>query len=224
MDRIDDLTADVFNFLIQLRRLDANAQPPPETVLQRLRTLIDTMGKRAADLGFSREDVLEITYAIVALADEAAIFAGGNLRQYWMQRPLALQYFNEAVAGENFFTRVNALRQDPRRIDAVRVYYTCLVLGFQGKYRVRGGEAELAAIMDQLAGDLARAGLTGPELLSIHGDRPAGEIRTRSRADLPIVGLAAAAVVISLVLYVGLRISLSNEVSTVVNRIAQFVH
>ena len=26
MDRIDDLTADVFNFLIQLRRLDANAQ------------------------------------------------------------------------------------------------------------------------------------------------------------------------------------------------------
>jgi type VI secretion system protein ImpK len=224
MDRIDDLTADVFNFLIQLRRLDANAQPPPETVLQRLRTLIDTMGKRAADLGFSREDVLEITYAIVALADEAAIYAGGNLRQYWMQRPLQLQYFNENVAGENFFARVMALRQDPRRIDAVRVYYTCLVLGFQGKYRVRGGEAELAAIMDQLAGDLSRAGLLGPELLSVHGDRPANEVRTRARADLPIVGLAAAAVAISLVLYVGLRISLGNEVSTVLNRIAQFVH
>lgn len=224
MDRIDDLTADVFNFLIQLRRLDANAQPPPETVLQRLRTLIDTMGKRAGDLGLSREDVLEITYAIVALADEAAIFAGGNLRQYWMQRPLALQYFNEAVAGENFFNRVNALRQDPRRIDVVRVYYTCLVLGFQGKYRVRGGEAELAAVMDQLAGDLSRAGLLGPELLSVHGDRPAGEVRTRTRADLPVVGLAAAAVVISLVLYVGLRISLSGEVNTVLNRIAQFVH
>jgi type VI secretion system protein ImpK len=224
MDRIDDLTADVFNFLIQLRRLDANAQPPPETVLQRLRTLIDTMGKRAADLGFSREDVLEITYAIVALADEAAIFAGGALRQFWMQRPLALQYFNEAVAGENFFNRVVALRQDPRRVEVVRVYYTCLVLGFQGKYRVRGGEAELAAIMDQLAGDLSRAGLLGPELLSVHGDRPAGEVRTRTRADLPVVGLAAAAVVISLVLYVGLRISLGNEVSTVLNRIAQFVH
>jgi type VI protein secretion system component VasF len=89
---------------------------------------------------------------------------------------------------------------------------------------VRGGEAELAAIMDQLAGDLSRAGLLGPELLSVHGDRPAGEVRTRSRADLPVVGLAAAAVVISLVLYVGLRISLSGEVSTVLNRIAQFVH
>jgi len=49
-------------------------------------------------------------------------------------------------------------------------------------------------------------------------------VRTRSRADLPVVGLAAAAVVISLVLYVGLRISLSGEVSTVLNRIAQFVH
>lgn len=224
MDKIDELTSDVFNFLIQLRRLDAAQQPPPESVQQRLRSLIDTMRQRGTQLGVAQEDVLEITYAIIALADEVAIYAGGNLRQFWMSRPLQLQYFNENQAGENFFVRVQALRTDPRRIDVVRVYYMCLVLGFQGRYRVRGGEAELAAIMDHLAGDLSRAGLLGPELLSVHGDRPAGEVRTRSRADLPVVGLAAAAVVISLVLYVGLRISLSGEVSTVLNRIAQFVH
>ena len=223
MDRIDDLTADVFNFLIQLRRLDANAQPPPETVLQRLRTLIDTMGKRAADLGFSREDVLEITYAIVALADEAAIYAGGNLRQFWMQRPLQLQYFNENVAGENFFARVMALRQDARRIDVVRVYYTCLVLGFQGKFRIQGGDAQLQAIIERLASDLQRANLFGPEALSQHGGPPPGEAVSGSKAALPIVALSVGAVVIALVFYVALRVSLSNEVSSVLDRIAQLV-
>ncbi|MBL8603495.1 MAG: DotU family type IV/VI secretion system protein [Myxococcales bacterium] len=223
MDKIDDLTSDVFNFLIQLRRLDPAQQPPPESVQQRLRALIDTLGRRGEELKLAREDVLEITYAIIALADEVAIYAGGNLRQFWMSRPLQLQYFNENQAGENFFVRVNALRTDPRRVDVVRVYYMCLVLGFQGRYRVRGGEAELAAIMDTLAADLARAGYAGPELLSVQGDRPAGEKRGPSKVDLPVVALSFGALVLALIFYIGLRISLDNEVSRVLQRIGQIV-
>ncbi len=220
MDRIDDLTADVFNFLIQLRRLDANAQPPPETVLQRLRSLIDTMGKRAADLGFSREDVLEITYAIVALADEAAIYAGGNLRQYWMQRPLQLQYFNENVAGENFFARVMALRQDARRVDVVRVYYTCLVLGFQGKYRVRGGEVELASLVERVAASL-RADSASSQL-SPSGARPR-DGRSGVQRALPLIGASVAAVVLSLVLYSVLRFSVASSADEIATRIASII-
>lgn len=223
MDRIDDLTADVFNYLIQLRRVDPNAQPPPESVQQRLRTLIDALGRRAAEVGVSREDTLEITYAIVAHADEIAIQCGGALRQFWLARQLQLQYFSENIAGENFFVRLMALRQDPRRIDAVRVYYTCLVLGFQGRYRVRGGEAELAAIMDQVSSDLTRAGFGGTEVLSPNGDRPANETQSRAREDLPVIALSLGAVVIALVVYVGLRLSLASEVSSVLARIAQLV-
>lgn len=223
MDRIDDLTADCFNFLIQLRRLDPAQQPPPESVHQRLRSLIDTMGKRGAELGLSREDILEISYAVIALADEVAIYAGGNLRQFWMSKSLQIQYFNTNTAGEDFFTRVAALRQDPRRIEVVRVYYMCLALGFQGRYRVRGGEAELAAITDQLAADMAKAGLGGPEQLSTHGDRPAGEARGGARQELPLVALALGSVAIALVLYVGLRASLSGEVNAVIARITELV-
>lgn len=223
MDKIDDLTSDVFNFLIQLRRLDPAQQPPPESIQQRLRTLIDTLGKRGAELGLPREDVLEITYAIVGLSDEIAIYAGGNLRQFWMSRPLQLQYFNTNQAGEDFFVRVNALRTDPRRIDVVRVYYMCLVLGFQGRYRVRGGEAELAAIMDTLAADLARAGYTGPDVLSVQGERPPGEKRAQSKVDLPVVALSFGALILAVVFYVGLRITLDGDVSRVLTRIGQMV-
>ncbi len=223
MDRIDDLTADCFNFIIQLRRLDPAAQPPPESVHQRLRTLFETLARRGGEMGMAREDIQEITYAIVALADEAAIYAGGNLRQYWVSRPLQLQYFNTNNAGEDLFLRLQALRQEGRRMEILRVYYLVLALGFQGQYRVRGGDAELAAITDALAGDLMRAGLLGPDFLSPHGDRPAGESRSRVRQELPVVGLSIIAIALALALYVGLRISLSGEVNEVLGRITHLV-
>ncbi len=223
MDRIDELTSDCFNFLIQLRRLDPAAQPPPETLQQRFRTLIDTMQRRGNDLGFSREDVMEMTYAILSLADEVAIFLGGNLRTWWLGHQLQLTFFNEANAGENFYVRVNALRQDPRRIDAVRVYYLCLVLGFKGRYHVRGGETELQAITDTLAADLSRAGMFGSEKLSEHGDRPPGEKVASEGFSLPVVALAGVAVGLSVLFYVGLRVSLSSEVASVLARITQLV-
>ncbi|MEZ4390545.1 MAG: DotU family type IV/VI secretion system protein [Polyangiales bacterium] len=222
MDRIDDLTADCFNFLIQLRRLDPAQQPPPESVHQRLRSLIDTMGRRGADLGLSREDILEISYAIIALADEVAIYAGGNLRQYWMSKSLQIQYFNTNTAGEDFFVRVTALRQDPRRIEVVRVYYMCLALGFQGRYHVRGGGRAGGDHRSARRGH-ARGRALRPEMLSVHGDRPAGEVRGGVRQELPLIALALGSVAISLVLYVGLRMSLSSEVSSVLARITELV-
>lgn len=224
MDRIDELTADFFNFLIQLRRTDPGAQPPPETVQQRMRTLIENLQRRGLDLGLSREDILEMSYAMVALADEVATFSGSpNIRQYWLARPLGLALFGGNVAGEQFFVRLEALRQDPRRIDVVRVYYMCMVLGFQGKFRIQGGEAQLQAILERIASDLGRANLFGPEQLSQHGDRPPGEAVSSSSAALPVVGLAIGSVAIALVFYVALRISLGSEVTSVLNRIASLV-
>ena len=123
MDRIDELTADCFNFLIQLRRTDPNAQPPPESVQQRMRSLIENMQRRGLDMNLSREDILEMSYAIVALADEVAVYYGSqNLRQFWLSRPLQLSLFQTNVAGDQFYDRLEALRQDPRRIEVVRVY------------------------------------------------------------------------------------------------------
>ena len=97
------------------------------------------------------------------------------------------------------------------------------LLVLYGGRRVQGGEAPLQAEIDRLAGDLGKANLFGPEQLSQHGERPPGEAVSSTRAALPIVGLAVGAVVIALVFYVALRVSLSNEVSSVLDRIAQLV-
>lgn len=220
MDRVDQVTKDCFNALIQIRALDPSAQPPPEVLHQRLRSFVDAMSARGREAGFSQEDVRDMAYAIVALADEIVLSSSGPARQFWMSRPLQLHYFNENTAGDGFFDRVEALRQDPSRADVLRVYYLCLMLGFYGRYRLRGGEAELLSITEAVAQDLARARQFGGETLSPHGERPA-EARGASRRELPLLWLAGGAVVLSLALYVGLRVAIGGEADRTGQRIEQ---
>ena len=157
MDRIDDVTKDCVNALAQIRQLDPQMQPPPEVLHTRMRSFIDTMIHRGGEAGFGREDMQDFTNAIVALTDEEALSLPGNVRQYWMSRPLQLHYYNENVAGEGFFQRLEQIRTDARRVEVLRVYYMALMFGFQGRYRIRGGEIELQAIVDAVTQDLQRA-------------------------------------------------------------------
>jgi type VI secretion system protein ImpK len=219
MDRIDQMTKDCFNALIQIRTLDPGSQPSPETMHQRLRSFIDQMVTRGGELGFPREDVQDIAFAIVALTDEVVLNTAGPVRNFWMTRTLQLQYFQINTAGQDFFQRLQAVRADlPRRVEVLRVYYLCMMFGFYGQYRVRGGEVELGQIIEQVEQDLARHRQTGPENLSPHGERPA-EARARTRRDLPLVALSIGAVVLALGLWAGLRYSLGNDVDAVVQRV-----
>lgn len=220
MDRLDQVTKDSFNALIQIRQLDPASQPPPEVLHQRIRSFIDAMINRGQEAGFSREDMQDITYAIVALADEIVLSMPGPVRQYWMNRPLQLHYFNENTAGDGFFLRLQQIRQDPRRIEVLRVYYLCLMFGFHGRYRIRGGEVELGAIIQAVEQDLARARALGGEVLSPRGERPP-EARERARRELPLVWLSVGAVVLSLALYVGLRFTIDKDAAEAVQRIDQ---
>ena len=153
MDVLDEITRDCFGAIIQLRRMDVVADP--QTLHGRLCWFVDTMIHRGQELKVSPDDLGHIAYALVALADEVALGING-LRDFWMYNLLQLRYFNENVAGENFFHRLDMLRNDPQRYHLLTIYYLCLLFGFQGRYRVRGGEVELARITEQLQHDLQR--------------------------------------------------------------------
>lgn len=219
MDRINGVTGGCFNALAQLRQLDEGALPPPEALHHKLRGFIDGMMQRAAQAGFSREDVNDIAYAVVALADELAQSKSEALRQFWGGQQLQLLYFQENVAGEGFFTRLETLKRDPRRHEVLRVYALALLFGFQGRYRVRGGELELMNLQDELHRLLARSREHESETLSPQGEPP--ELARAGRGGKAIVlyvagGVAAAAIALVVVL----RIWLGSSVSSVVERIS----
>jgi type VI secretion system protein ImpK len=223
MERVTRVTSDCFNALSQLRAAEGSALPGPEALHSRLRSFVDDLLQRATAAGFGREEANDLAYPVVALADELVLSKGSEeLRAFWSQQPLQLHYFKENVAGEEFFTRLDAIRRDPRRAELARAYYLALVFGFQGRYRVRGGELELMAIVDGLARELARGRQTDAELLSPSGERAASGLGDARRAG-PLLMIAAGALLLALVLYVGLRISLASGTDTITSRIAATV-
>ena len=72
MDRVNEVTKEVFNALAQIRRADERSQPMPEMLYQRMRSFVDRAMRRASELGFSQQDVQDIGYALVALTDDVA--------------------------------------------------------------------------------------------------------------------------------------------------------
>lgn len=219
MDVLDDLTRDLFGAIVQIRRLDPAALPEPQLLHQRLCGFIDTAIARARERHVPAEDIGDVIYAIAALADEVVLGLPGSVQQFWMYNLLQLRYFNENVAGENFFHRLNALRQDPRRYPVLRIYYLCLLFGFQGRYRVRGGEVELAQIIEAVQADLVRFRVIEEETLSPHGRRPA-EPGVGVRRSLPVLWLSAAAILTAVGINVALHVSLDSGVRDVKERIA----
>jgi type VI secretion system protein ImpK len=220
VDRITEITKDCFNAIAQTRDADDASLPPPEELHARLRQFVDELIRRATAAGFGREEANDLAYAVVALADEVVLAkASEDLRGFWFGQPLQMHYFQENVAGEQFFVRLEALRKDPRRAEILRAYHLALLFGFQGRYRVRGGELELMSLVDSLTRDLGRRGKGDGEVLSPAGDRSADSLG-RGRRTGTILWIAGAAVLASLLLYAGLRITLSSGTSAVEARIA----
>ncbi|MBZ0115859.1 MAG: DotU family type IV/VI secretion system protein [Sandaracinaceae bacterium] len=220
MDRVNEVTKEVFNALAQIRRADERSQPMPEMLYQRMRSFVDRAMRRASELGFNQQDVQDIGYALVGLTDELVMSKGGELRDYWLPRSLQLQLFNTNVAGEGFFNNLKNLRHDPSRLEVLKVYYLCLLFGFQGQYRIRGGEIELASITEDIGSALTRAGLIGEVPLAPHAARPQ-EALGGARSHMPLVWISVAAVVLSLVLYFGLQWNINSRADDLIEHVEQ---
>jgi type VI secretion system protein ImpK len=220
MDRVNEITNEVFTAVAQIRRADERSYPMPEVLHGRMRSFVDGAMRRATDLGMPQHDVQDIGYVLVALIDEVVVAKGGELRDFWLPRLLQLQYFNENVAGEGVFERLQSLLHDPSRVEVLKIYYLVLLYGFQGKYRVRGGEMELADVTDRVADTLRRSGHMAEVELSPEGARPR-ERTSGVRSNLPLIAISAAALVFALIIYLGLQLTISSRAGSVVDRIEQ---
>jgi type VI secretion system protein ImpK len=223
MDRITEITESLFNTLAQIERMDPGASPMPELLHQQLSTHIEQSARAGGKLGFSQRDVDDIRYALTALADEVVLRRGGALRDFWLPRMLQLRFFNENLAGEGFFARLEPLIDDSTRVDTLKVYFLCLMFGFHGKYAVRGGELELSDVTERVRDALHRAKVLATETsLSPRGPRPYEPAADRRRNTL-LVWMSIAAAVSSVLLYFGLRLHLMRDAERLVERLAGLV-
>lgn len=96
-------------------------------------------------------------YAFCAMMDEIILASDFSIRTEWERNPLQLRLFGEHLAGENFFDRLEKLRIDPiTNVEALEVFYTVLLLGFQGKYLIEGME-RLDYLISRLGQEITHA-------------------------------------------------------------------
>ena len=215
MNRVNETTKDCLNALIQLRNVPKQAEVRPEHLYGRLRAYIDEALQRGKQTAMSERDLSDIIYAIVASADELAQRKPGEVRDFWLQRPLQLHYFAENIAGDGFFDRLERIIADPRRIEALIVYHLCLQLGFEGRFAVRGGERELDHIKRRVREALGQ--LTRIEPVS-RRHMPPREPLLRRRFDYLILWGGLFAILFAMCFLIVLRITLDRMSSDLGDR------
>lgn len=136
---LKDMLEDGIYLLFLLR--SGNAPQSTSEFNTRIENFLAQFEKHARNLGKSQQAVTDAKYAFCALMDEIILSSEFNIRGEWERSPLQLRLFGEHLAGERFFDKLEMLRTDPvQNIEALEVFHTCLLLGFQGKYLLEGSE------------------------------------------------------------------------------------
>ena len=182
---------------------------------------VQTFEAQARAAGIDPNDVTVARYVICTFLDSAIFQTPWGGQTVWGPRSLLLTFHNEAHGGEKFFTILERMRQDPARyLNLLELQYICLVLGFQGKYRL---EPNSRAVVQVLQDDLyrlirARRPSIGAELSS-HW-QGVTEPKPRAFRLVPwwVIVAGAAAILLSVLIF--LRSRLSDQAAPIVAALA----
>ncbi|AEP35878.1 OmpA-family protein [Taylorella asinigenitalis 14/45] len=107
---------------------------------------------RAQEKGISKETILGARYCLCTAIDEACAMAPWGQQGLWSGKSLLVTYHNETWGGEKFFQLLRKLSQNPENhIDLLELMYFCLMLGFEGRFRViENGRSQLETLKQRL--------------------------------------------------------------------------
>jgi type VI secretion system protein ImpK len=178
--------------------------------------LFDDLDNAARRNGIQQEHVRRAKYALCAYLDELVLSSPLEAKESWSGRPLQLQYFNDYTAGEEFYNKLDALRntdQEHKR-QALEVFFMCLCFGFRGKYGDAEGMEQRKVLIDKLAREIA--GHDDDAAVPLSPSWEPGEVR-EERKSKPLWLLAALGLSLAVGAYVVLRLMLESEIADILN-------
>jgi len=186
----EDLTTlctDIFLIIIRMRESEDLGEPAPLRKL--LLHFIELFRKNCRAMNLNSGAIDDAVYALVALLDETVMSIEGKCRDFWVANPVQLELFGDNLAGEGFFRKLDALMKEPEKSkDLLELYYICLALGFQGKYRLFDNPTEREETINTLARLLLKIGNYPVSGLSPHGRRSTAEkFINRRKKNIPLV-------------------------------------
>lgn len=196
--------------------------PSPAMLREHLLDEVRQFELRAQQAGISNETILGARYCLCTALDEAAALTPWGGGGVWSAHSLLVTFHNETWGGEKFFQLLAKLSQNPgQHLDLLELLYYCLLLGFEGRYRViDNGRSQLETLRQRLLRILRGARGDYPLALSPHWrDEPAQTPLRRLPVPLWVFGALAA--VLALALYWGLGWRLGGQSDEVFGSIAK---
>lgn len=195
-----ELMHDGFYLLLLLKNRYAPADAAQFSV--QVKNLLDSFERNARRLSASADDVYAAKYAFCAAIDETILSSDMAIRDVWERAPLQLMLFGDQLAGENFYLELEKVRhRGQASVQALEVFYMCLLIGFQGKYALEGKEKlnYLIATLDKeithLKGKRAQ--------FAPHWKSP-DNIKHMMKAEVPMWVIGAALAFMGIAIYAGL--------------------
>jgi len=177
----------------------------PANFRQRIGDMFVDLEREGREAAIPSEDLISARFALTAFIDEAIARSDWHATQQWATRPLALEYFQTNNAGDEFFDKLEDLRRRPDvKTGLLEVYYTCLTLGFQGKYAL-ADPRQLRDLIETIGRDLERVKGRVIEI-SPHWQPPESAIQ-RVRSVMPVWLVPTICLVILFLAFVALRYS-----------------
>ena len=197
-----ELSAEFFPLVLSLRGPEGLGSPADAR--RRILEALDRLEEQGRSHGYATHLLDGARFALVAMIDEAILSSQWSGRELWRTSPLQRELFKMNVAGEEFYTRLDRLRQnvDENR-PLLEVCYACLIMGFEGRYKLLGRE-KLETLIRELASDLTQGQAWRMENLSPSWRRPDEFLETVG-AGIPVWATIAGIVALILILILVFR-------------------
>lgn len=210
--------SDVLSLILQLR--NSQDLPAPDILQRRVLGLFQTMMDNGREAGIPEQDMNEVKYALAAFADEVIYHSSWPGRTQWLSNPLQLQFFQENNAGVGFFDKLDGLHAQHGRDHVTQIFFLCLALGFQGRWRIEGQD-QLGAVIEGVGNHVALA-VGGGETIAPNADRKDGG-GGAVRRELPFLAVALGFFVVALLVVITLRLLVGSSAEDVADGIRNLV-
>ncbi|MEM1031874.1 MAG: DotU family type IV/VI secretion system protein [Myxococcota bacterium] len=210
--------SDVLSLILQLR--NSQDLPAPDILQRRVLGLFQTMMDNGSERQIPEADMHDVKYALAAFADEVIYHSSWPGRTQWLNNPLQLQFFQENTAGDGFFSRLDQLYAQSGRDHVTQVYFLCLALGFQGKFRLQGQD-HLEQVVSGVGNHVAVA-VGGGDQLAPNAERRDGGTGAVKR-ELPFLAIALGFFVLALLVVIVLRLIIGAHADDVAEGIRKLV-
>jgi type VI secretion system protein ImpK len=182
-------------------------------VRERVYRELHTFAKAGREAGVPAEQLRAAHYGLSATVDDVVMNTPWGAHSDWRNRTMVNEFHKDVEGGERFYAYLAKLMEAPgANRNILLMFYECLSLGFEGRYRVRQrGHSEHATVREKVW--QALRGVLGPLERELSPEWKGANAPARGqKRQIPIWLVAAAAALLAFLVFMGLLFMLSLRV------------